>query len=344
MNRALALLSLSLPLSVGACNTVPQRYQLAAEPLMPVPGPEADNASKFTYSAKDKTNAKAYSGLANIDKVHVLVQDSQDKCTAFVSSMFAEAAGTGFVLDVLSTGTSALSTVFAPVSAKNALSAASTIFSGARTSITAEYLNSLTISHISQAIQSTYTADMTKYIAYLDGLNVPDTEIHPYAERTKIMSIHGECALAPAEASIGASLVPTAQSASAPIVISYTVPAAAPTPTSIALGLTQNINANSDLASAGVTATQTSGVITIKTTTNYKIEAAVMPSGGTTITYSAGPPITLTVGTPRQGDQITVTFTKQAATSTASPAPPAAPAPTPAAAAKTAAPVYGRKI
>ena len=156
-----ALLGICILFSAAGCAVLPQRYQLAAEPLMEVkdipgmavPPPSASPPTQYAVALKP------------IDQVNLLVQDSQTKCAHFVDSMFAETAGAGFVLDILSTGTSALATVFTPLATVHSLTASSTIFGAAKTGISANYLNTLTISHITQAIQSGYTSNMQNYIA-----------------------------------------------------------------------------------------------------------------------------------------------------------------------------------
>jgi hypothetical protein len=209
-NRYMALLvGTVMVLGITGCAVWPQRYLLTAQPLIAAPGAPLAPGEPDPW--------QTFKG-SSLDAVHFIVQDSQTKCATFINSMFAQTAGTGLTLDVLSTSTSALATVFTPLAATHALSAASTIFGGARTAITAEYLNSLTISHITQAIQSTYSSDMQKYIAWLDTQPAP---IDPIVERSKILSYHDECSLASAEGSISNTLqsaasTPTAAAATSP--------------------------------------------------------------------------------------------------------------------------------
>src|ERR1700721_1227036 len=155
MRLALSLAGISILILMTGCAVVPQRYQLAAEPLMDVPGLQF-GPSSVTYTQQ--------ASLTKKQQVNLLVQDSQTKCGHFVDSMFAEAAGSGFVLDVLSTGTSAISSIVTPIATAHALGAASTILGATKTGISANYLNTLTISHIAQAIQATYNTNVKGYI------------------------------------------------------------------------------------------------------------------------------------------------------------------------------------
>jgi hypothetical protein len=184
MRAAIALAPALVLLWAGGCALVPEKYQLAAEPLIAVPpAPTA------------------------VAQVNLLVQDSQQKCGAFVNSTFAETAASGLALDVLSTGTSAVSAIVTPLATAHALSAASTVLGATKTGITANYLNTLSVSHITQAIQSSYGADMKKYIDSLAALSPSQkTALDPFEERSKILSYHNECSLAAAEGSIASTL------------------------------------------------------------------------------------------------------------------------------------------
>ncbi len=235
--------------------------------------------------------------------------------------MFAETAGTSLGLDVLSTITSALATVFTPLSATHALSAASTIFSGSKTGITAEYLNSLSISHVSQAIGSTYTSDMSKYISSLSS--VDPTTISAYAERSKILSYHNECSLAAAEGSITSALQPS-NTQTTQIPVSYTVNKS-DTTTSIAAAIAKQIDGNTGFTGAGVTATNSTNIVILKMTTPLSITVTVTPSGHTTAVFKPGPPATITIsGTPQANDVITVALPSTAQSSGSSTTAPAA--------------------
>ena len=185
-----------LAICVASCSTLPVKYRLAAEPLMGVP----EKSPNGTYVSE------RYAGLNNVEVVHLMVQDSQKKCAEFVDSMFAENAGTNTALDSLSTLSSALATVFTPIAVTHSLSAASTLFSGVKSSVSSNYLNTMAIGHVAQAIQVTYSSDMQKYISYLDTADPSKVDV--IAERSRIESYHNECSLAAAEGSIDSTLTP----------------------------------------------------------------------------------------------------------------------------------------
>ncbi len=281
-----ALLSLCILISATGCAIIPQRYRLAAEPLMPVPSPNPP------------------ASLSGLQQVSLLVQDSQTKCSSFVDSMFAEAAASGFILDILSTGTSALATVFTPLAAVHSLTASSTIFGAAKTGISANYLNTLSISHISQAIQSTYTTDIRKYIASLDSLDVNQkSTIDPYVERSKIISYHNECSLAAAEGSISAALQPAGQPTGQGLQVIHQVVASENTPELLAAAIASDINGT--FGKVGITATASGKVISLRMTNPVTLTVTSSPPG--LAQYVAGPPGLLTItGTPHKGDNIII--------------------------------------
>jgi hypothetical protein len=249
--------------------------------------------------------------LEPIERVNLLVQDSQTKCAQFVDSMFAETAGSGFVLDVLSTATSAISTIFTPLATVHSLGAASTIFGAGKTAISANYLNTLSISHISQAIQSTYTTDMKRYIDSLASLDTAhQNSINVFQERSKIVSYHTECSLAAAEGSISGALQPPAQPGQQ-LSLTHTVTASESAPALLAVAIANDINGNTAFSQAGITASASSNVITLKMPSGVTLNIAVSPVGHTeNVLYVVGPPGLLKItGTPSSGDQIVITAT-----------------------------------
>jgi hypothetical protein len=218
-----ALGSAAILAALGGCSALlPQRFQMTAPPLAQLYPPDAPGILK---SPPDVVP----SGLTtNQQKIGYLIGDSMTKCSGFVNSMFAEHAATGLTLDVAATITSALGTVFTPIAVTHSLSAASTILSGTRMSLDAEYLNSLTISHIVQAIQSTYSTQMQYEINKIATANpMPSADL----ERNVIQSIHSSCSLANAEGTIAATLQsPTGT----PSAVSGTTPAPAQAPSGAA--------------------------------------------------------------------------------------------------------------
>ena len=237
--------------------------------------------------------------LTPIERVNLLVQDSQSKCAHFVDSMFAETAGSGFLLDILSTGTSALATVFTPLTTVHSLTASSTIFGAAKTGISANYLNTLSISHITQAIQSTYSADMQKYISSL--YTVDPNKLDVFQERSKIVSYHNECSLAAAEGSISSSLQPTEQAALG-LKVDYTV-TTEKTAQDLVNALVPQIN--KVFGVAGITATANNDEIILRMTNPIGLTVISKPPGLTL--YVAGPPgILKIIGKPLPGNEVII--------------------------------------
>jgi hypothetical protein len=218
MRATIALAPALVLLWAAGCALVPEKYQLAAEPLMEVP-PAAIVLAQPIPPGSGLPATYVPAALSPFDQVNLLVQDSQKKCAAFVNSMFAQTAASGLALDVLSTSTSAVAAIVTPLATAHALSAASTALGATKTGITANYLNTLSVSHVTQAIQSSYTADIKKYIDSLAALSpVQKTALNPFEERSKILSYHNECSLAAAEGSINSTLQAAPATGPVPIV------------------------------------------------------------------------------------------------------------------------------
>jgi len=254
-----------------------------------------------------------------VDQVNWLVQDSETKCKNFTDSLFAQTAGTNVILDFVSTVASALGAVFTPLSTVHAVSAVSAVSSGTKTSISTEYLNALSINHVTQAIQSTYGSDMQKYIQFLQSIPEENRKsVHVFDARSTILTYHAECSLASAEASIGNALQPAQSPApgnSKQVVVSYTV-TAGETAVHVASGLLNAINNDASLKAAGVSAAEQGGanpngtlILTLPSTVTFS-QPLVVPTGAETVTINKGPPATLQVsGTPRSGNiSITVSI------------------------------------
>ncbi len=286
-----ALRNVSILAVLGGCSAMlPQRYQLTAPPLAAL------------YASSQSTDVVPALLVTDQQKIGYLISDSMTKCSGFVNSMFAEHAATGLTLDIASTITSALASVFTPISVTHSLSAASTIFSGAKTSLDAEYLNSLTISHIVQAIQSTYSTQMQYEINKISTANpVPSADL----ERLVIQSIHNSCSLANAEGTISATLQsPTTPSSSANV--TYPVTAADTSTAHVASGIAALISNSADFKNAGITASSNGNVVTLKPAASGSI--SVVPSSDSSdVAFKSGTPATITVQIlPAPGDKITV--------------------------------------
>jgi hypothetical protein len=316
------LLFVVISAGLAGCGTQ-QRFQLAAAPLDPAPQTRPADQSMA---------------------VHLLVEQSQTNCAAFVNNLFATNAGTNVALDVAGTATSALATVFTATPVTHSLSAASTLFGATKTSISSEFLNTLTMSHIIEAIQSTYGTDIQKYLAYLQTAD--PTKIDYYAERDQIQSYHVECGLAAAEGSIANTIGPAPAVPAQPSTFTYTVPQA-----SLSLATVTN----NFITSFNISAFRTAGVTSSPTRTTGQVSFAMSAPLTLTVSFSghvtaslsnSTPPILTISGTPAKGDTITITGTpaKQPTTVTTPPTPQgAAPAGPPAAPALLVAPaaVFG---
>jgi hypothetical protein len=289
-------------------------------------------ASLFTLpnfpAAPDELKAASDAkGANNLERVHDLVQDSQAKCNAFVIKIFRTTANTNTQLDITSTVLAAVGTVVKPLTTVHALAAGNTIASGAKTSISTEYLNGLTTNHLVQAIQSTYTTDIAKYVAYLNTLT-DATSVSIVAERTKVLSYHNECTLPAANASISSALQPAAPPAgkSSQVSITYTV-GQKDDIAAIASGIASLLNSDANYKAAGVTALSAADTVTIAVpraiTVSWKTPIDFVAGAGVstlteTAAFQLGPPAILKVsGTPHPGDAITLAaLVEPAATAT----------------------------
>jgi len=302
MRLGLAIVTICLLIGGTGCSVVPQRYRLAAEPLAQVSEIPPAIITQICPVGRDGT----IRANCQFDMVNYLVQDSQAKCADFVDSMFAQTAGSGLILDVLSTGTSAISAIVTPLSTAHALAAASTVLGATKTGISANYLNTLSISHITQAIQSTYTTNMTNYINTLASAD--KTQIDTYEERSKILSYHTGCSLAAAESSISSTLqAPTTQTQG--LSFTHTVTQTETAPAALANALAVQVNAV--FGKVGVTAQQDDNqpTVFIWMTNPFKLTVTSTPNG--LVAYaegSGGAPNRLTVAaTPKSGNSVTVT-------------------------------------
>jgi hypothetical protein len=320
MRMALRLLSICILICATGCALVPQRYQLAAAPLIDLP--PACVVPPVPRGVVPLSTSAACVPIQPIDQVNLLVQDSQQKCAEFVNSMFAETAGSGFVLDVLATGTSAVSSIVTPLSTAHALSAATSVLSGTKTGISANYLNTLSISHITQAIQSTYTTDIKNYVNSLASLTEDQQKLlNPFMERSKIESYHAECSLAAAEGSINTTLQATGQLGQAIPSLTYTVKG---TGDITASGLTTQleiaINNFSAFQQAGITAlpsSDTAIALVMKNALNFSIKASNTNFSAAVVQGTPAKPAQITISVTRalaKGDTVTITATAPSGT------------------------------
>jgi hypothetical protein len=144
----------------------------------------------------------------------VLVK-SEQSCDEFTKKLSIANVGSNTALDIATTVFSAAATaVTSPLSAVHGLTAASTISSGSKTAIDSDIFAKATIANMAQAIKATYYKDLATYEAEL-GTEQADS-IVPSVEVAKILSIHNECALDSAEASISSTLGGSAPPAASP--------------------------------------------------------------------------------------------------------------------------------
>lgn len=321
---------LSLALLLSGCATVSGRLSLAPEDLESVTTaaskvrekPSAPAEASGVAKINDSSSIDNADIQTKLDIVHELYQDSRIKCDKFQASLQGTTAGSNVFLDLMSTVSSALATVFTPLTVTHSLSASSTIFGAAKTSISTEYLNTLSITHISQSISATYGEDMKKYLAYLDNIeNAVNPSLNVYAERSRILSYHSECSLISAESSIANTLQgpaspqnPSPKSGQANPSATYKVNSAV----SIKDAAKPLIDAimSSSLKSAGVVALPPTppadGVVWLRMEKAFKLTLSVTPpseSGDVSLNNDSSP-VTLTVIKPLPvGTVITISGT-----------------------------------
>jgi hypothetical protein len=246
----------------GACKPVPPAAQTGQ-----VPNPQNTQ----------KNPNKVYLGT--------VVNESEYFCGKFLNGLVLAENSSNVGLDVLTTVFSALGTAFTPIATIHALTAAVSISSGTKTAIDSDIYARATIGNYAQAIQSSYYADMKTYVDELTTANEDD--LIPSIEVSKIRTIHKECSLASAQATISATLqssptgtstiatqtvtvigssgtftiTATASSLSTPISVTYTA-TKGDTAASIATKLSLGINNDQKFQSAGKRASAVIGVPT----------------------------------------------------------------------------------
>jgi len=139
------------------------------------------------------------------NEIGKVLVNSETNCDEFTKKLSIANVGSNTTLDIATTVFSAAATaVTSPLSAVHGLTAASTIASGSKTAIDSDVFAKATIANMAQAIKATYYKDIANYESEL-GTEQPDS-IVPSVEVAKILSIHEECALDSAEASISSTL------------------------------------------------------------------------------------------------------------------------------------------
>lgn len=163
-------------------------FMVSADPLDP-------NLTSTAALLDPKNNTKNYIG--------VIVNDSELKCGKFMNGLVLAENGVNTGLDIGTTIFSALATAFSPLATVHALTAGATISSGSKTALDADIYAKATIGNYDQAIQSTYYKSIADY---LNTLTNSTQEITLSIEVDKIRTIHKECSLASAQASISSTL------------------------------------------------------------------------------------------------------------------------------------------
>ena len=181
--------SFSLLFLCGCAKTV-QDWSLAgfgvsAEPL-------------YSYQGTDKPPTSGNKGT-----VWDALMLSQSKCNKFVNGLVATETGTDTSLDLLTTLSSSLATAFTPLATTHALSAAAAVTGGWRTAIDSDVFAKASIANFAQAIQSTYYKDAgdfgTQLLSETGSIDVG-------AQIARLQTIHAECSLGSAQATIAATL------------------------------------------------------------------------------------------------------------------------------------------
>lgn len=199
-------LTASVPLSgcVGSKGALDDHaYLVGAVPLETLnsyPLPRDTLKANSGTTASNSTTAPS-----NLDIVMSIANDSQTKCHNFIQELSLAETGSDTTLDIASMALSALSSAFAPVGTKTALSAASTITGGMKTAVDSDFYAKASIANYSKVIQATYSADMKAFRQQVSELG---TTLDIGVEYGAIDSIHAECTLAGAQSAIDANLQP----------------------------------------------------------------------------------------------------------------------------------------
>jgi hypothetical protein len=257
-----------------------------------------------TVAAGDQIKVTASTNLK--DSIAAVVNQSQHACSDFVSGLVLAETASNTSFDILSTITSALATVFHPLSTVHSLTAGTTILTGSKTAVDSDIYAKASVANFATAIQSTYYTDMGKYV---NGLGAADpTTLDWQIEMYKISVIHAECALAPAEASIAATLQPSQPASPQAPALTVTATATDTTLNSLATNLSSQINASQAFNKAGLSAGT-------PTAAGSNITLALSYPSGTSINWSAS---AKTAAGTNAGEQISFATTTTGATITLS--------------------------
>jgi hypothetical protein len=144
---------------------------------------------------------------AKVEYLGAIVRQSETNCLKFVSGLVLGENTINTTGDVSATLFSVLSTAVTPPGTKNVFSAASSIASGSKAAIDADIYDNAAIADFATAILGTYYTHIKDYSDKLSGLTDDQRNaLIVNLEMGRILSIHAECGLAPAESSIRAKL------------------------------------------------------------------------------------------------------------------------------------------
>jgi hypothetical protein len=235
----------------------------------------ADRSCKPTSQAVAPATA-----LTPKQQIGWVLNESLTKCDAFVAGLVLTSNSANVDLDSATTVFSALGTAFTPLALVHGLTAAGSISSGWKTAIDSDIYGKSAIADYAKAIQTSYYTDLR---TYMDAIKTesPTADDLPF-EIATIRTIHKECSLASAQATIAANLASpaTATAATAETNTVTVLPFAGTaqfglvgtggplpaggltlppqtlsgTPSTVAQQLVKSIAANSDFVNQGVTA------------------------------------------------------------------------------------------
>jgi len=132
--------------------------------------------------------------------------DSETKCNNFLSRLTNGENTSDAFFDTTSVTAGALGAVFTPIATIHLLSATSAIATGTRSAFSNDFYGNASVANFAQAIETQYYAGIDSYITYLNTAYANNSPINLPGEIARINSIHAQCALGPAEATINAAL------------------------------------------------------------------------------------------------------------------------------------------
>lgn len=133
-----------------------------------------------------------------------VVYESEQKCVSFLNRLVLAKNTVDTSGDIVAAALSGVGALVTPLATAHALSGAATFVTGAKSTVNADIYANASISNFQIALQQSYFKYMLDYTRNLPSLSATDLVVSN--EVAKIQSIHGLCGLAPAEASIQATI------------------------------------------------------------------------------------------------------------------------------------------